>query len=142
MSTQAIHEASLLRAIKFLGTVRAQELVDFINNYEGVSSSHKKQTKVFHAKLGELVQAKCPPGQRGRRKGQVDSNSMRQVIFRHVREYLHDKDSVACADLLIHLEKVTGYTYIQCKMNAFQCEGIQRRCGKWSLLKVRHLKAA
>jgi hypothetical protein len=134
-------EATLIAHIKSVGVSRSQEILNLLLAWEGetpevnhsVPSPLSKKRTSNLVQLGQFVQDAIPKGQRGRRKGQVDPNSARQRIFRALTEVLSKHGSMACAEVLIHVENVTGLTAAQCKMNAFQCPGIKRAYGTWSL---------
>jgi hypothetical protein len=132
-------EVTLIQHIKSVGVSRSQEILNLLLAWEGETPevNHKSPISKKRANnlvlVGNLIGDNIPKGQRGRRKGDVDPNSARQRIFRVIAEVLGKKGSMACAELLIHVENMTGLTPAQCKGNAFQCPGIKRACGTWSL---------
>src|SRR5512143_2871225 len=137
-------ETDLIRQIKCVGVTRSLEILHLLSAWEGETvdgpkpALSKKRTNNL-VLLGDMTREAMPKGQRGRRKGDVDPNSARQRVFRAMREYLkHGPRS--CAEVLLHVENVTGLDPAKCKANAFQCPDIKRQYGTWSLTAA--LKAA
>ena len=71
------------------------------------------------------------PGKRGRRKGQVDTNSARQRVFCAVRRFLKDRE-IHCHELWDMIQEETSLPYEVVRTNAFQCPGVHR-AEYWSL---------
>lgn len=71
------------------------------------------------------------PGKRGRRKGQVDTNSARQRVFCAVRSILKGR-KLHCHEVWSLVQKETRLPYEVVRVNAFQCPGIHR-AEYWSL---------
>lgn len=133
------HDLEMVALIKQVGAERVQELLDLYKAFQGDEKSagprlalSKKRTLSL-VKLGNAVQAEVPKGQRGRRKGDVDPNSVRQRVFRAVREILEENDSLPTSQVLLQLEERTGLDPARCKQNAFQVPGVIRQYGTWKL---------
>ena len=108
-----------------------KEVAAFIAEAESIQLPTECENETQVVLPSAIKKSEYIPGKRGRRKGQVDTNSARQRVFCAVRRLLKDRE-LHCHELWDMIQEETNLSYEVVRANAFQCPGVHR-AEYWSL---------